>query len=301
LTELAAARRSLPNDIRVLFFTAMIERRQNNWSDATRHLERALALDPCSIPAISELAGTYGVLHRYNDAVQVLDNALAWKPLDFGLGYLGAYMETLWKGDLRRWDAVVNGKSSETADANDLITARVDLALKKRDYQKAGQILAQSGGSEFDDNGFFTPREWKQGIVARGLGDKSRAISAFTKAHGRAAVALRDRTADPKTQMVLAQIAADLGRKDEALREGQRALDLLPPEKDSVNGYQLLARLITVYAAVGETDRALDLLEKGMHLPYGPTYGSLKLDEVWDPLRANPRFARLLTALAPRD
>jgi TolB-like protein/Flp pilus assembly protein TadD len=301
LTELAAARRGLPNDIRVLFFTAMIERRQNNWTDATRHLERALALDPCSVPIISELAGTYGVLHRYNESAQVLDSALAWKPLDFGLSYLRAFVDTLWKADLSRWETVLNGKSAATADPNDLITARVDLALKKRDYQTAEQILATSGGSEFDDNGFFTPREWKQGIASRGLGDNARATAAFNKAYARASAALKERAEDAKTRMVLAQIAADLGRKDEALREAQRAIELLPPEKDAVNGHQLLARLATVYAAIGNKDRTLDLLEDGMRLPYGPTYGSLKLDEVWDPLRTEPRFAQLLTALTPRD
>jgi TolB-like protein/cytochrome c-type biogenesis protein CcmH/NrfG len=301
LAELASARHGLPNDIRVLFFTAMIERRQGNWTDATRHLERALALDPCSIPVISELAGTYGVLRRYRDAAQILDSALAWKPLDFGVGFLRADVDMLWKADLRRWESVVNGKVSETADTNDLITAQVDLALKKRDYPKAEQILAQPGGSEVDDNGFFTPREWKQAIVARGLGDQARADRALASAYARVAAAVRDHPEDAKTLMVLAQIAAALGRKNEALQEGHRATELLPVTKDAVNGYQLLARLVTIYAQVGETDRALELMEKGLREPYGPTYGSLKLDEVWDPVRNHPRFAKLVAALAPKD
>jgi TolB-like protein/cytochrome c-type biogenesis protein CcmH/NrfG len=301
LAELASARHGLPNDIRVLFFTAMIERRQGNWIDATRHLERGLALDPCDIPVISELAGTYGVLRRYRDAAQILDSALAWKPLDFGLGFLRADVDMLWKADLRRWESVTNGKTAQTADPNDLITAQIDLALKKRDYRKAEQILAKPGGSEVDDNGFFTPREWKQAIVARGLGDQVRADHALASAYARATAAVREQPEDAKTLMVLAQIAAALGHKNEALQQGQRAIELLPVTKDAVNGYQLRARLVTIYAQVGETDRALELMEKGLHEPYGPTYGSLKLDGVWDPLRGHPRFAKLVAALAPKD
>src|SRR5204863_7265038 len=79
LAELALAKRSLPNDIGVLFFTAAIERRQGNWDDSTRHIEQALALDPRNIQLVSELAGSnYFGLRRYADAAKTLDDALAW-------------------------------------------------------------------------------------------------------------------------------------------------------------------------------------------------------------------------------
>src|SRR5205823_12098829 len=103
LAELVQARRGLPNDTRVLFFTAMIDRRQGNWRDATHRLEQNIALDPCNLAIISELAGTYGVLLRYADAAKTLGHALAWKPMDFGLACLRADVDFLLKVDLGRW------------------------------------------------------------------------------------------------------------------------------------------------------------------------------------------------------
>jgi serine/threonine-protein kinase len=302
LAELALARRNLPNDYGALYFTAMIERRQGNWLDSTRRLEQAFALDPCNISVISELCGSnYLVLRRYADDAKMLDGALAWKPLDFNLGYLRAFVDFVSRADLRRWKQVVASEAAKTADPNDVVVARTDLALKERDYHAAEQILAARAGAESDDNGFFTPHEWKQAIIARGLGDQSRANAALLTARQRVAAKLQEQPEDAKTLIVLGQIDAELGRKEDALREGQHAVELLPVTKDCVNGYHLLERLAGIYAQVGEADRALDLLEREISQPYGLSYGSLKLDEVWDPLRHNPRFEKIVAALAPKD
>jgi len=102
--------------------------------------------------------------------------------------------------------------------------------------------------------------------------------------------------------MALAQCDAELGRKADAIREAERATQLLPVEKDVMNGTQLLIKLTGIYAQTGEIDRALNLLEQMAHNPRGPSYisyGSLKLDRVWDPLRGNPRFDKIVAALAP--
>jgi len=301
LAELALARRSLPNDPRTFGLSGYIERRQGNWEDSTRQLEQAMTLDPRNIVMVSELAAHYIALRRYGYAAIVLDNALAWKPLDFSLGLLRATTDMAWKADLRRWKDVIAGDAAKTADPNDLITARLDLAFKEHDYHGAEQTLAAHGGAEFDDNGFFTPREWNQAIVARGLGDDSRANAAFLAARERAAVAVREQPEDGKALIVLAQIDAALGRKEDALREGGRAVELLPVAKDALIGDALLSRLACVYAQAGEANRAFNLLEKVTKIPFGVTYGSLKLDEVWDPLRGDPRFEKIVESLAPKN
>ncbi len=103
-----------------------------------------------------------------------------------------------WKADLGRWRALIASEAVKNADANDLITARLNLALKERDYHAAEEVLTVHGGAEFDDNGFFTPREWNQAIIARGLGDEPRAKAAFLAARERAAAAVRERPEDGK-------------------------------------------------------------------------------------------------------
>jgi TolB-like protein/Tfp pilus assembly protein PilF len=301
LAELVLARRGLPNDARTFALSAYIERRQNNWEDATRHLEQAVALDPRNVLNVSELAGQYNMTRRYEDAAKTLDSARAWKPADFSLTLLHVEVDVAWKADLRRWREAVASESAKSADPNDLITARLNLALIERDYRAAEQTLAAGGGAEFDDNGFFTPKEWNQGIVARGLGEESKAKAALLIARERAEAVVRERPEDGKALMVLAQIDAALGRKEESFREGERAVELLPVAKDALLGGTMLSRLATIYAQAGDADRAFNLLEKVTKIPFGVTYGSLQLDQVWDPLRSDPRFKKIVESRAPKD
>jgi tetratricopeptide (TPR) repeat protein len=112
---------------------------------------------------------------------------------------------------------------------------------------------------------------------------------------------VRERPNDAKALMALGEIDAALGNKADAINEGQRASELLPVEKDALNGTQLLVKLTGIYSQVGETDRALDLLEKIIHKPDGSNYGSLKLDQAWDPLRGNSRFEKVVANLAPKN
>jgi len=134
------------------------------------------------------------------------------------------------------------------------------------------------------------------------LGDATKADVAFQAARERAAAVVRQRPDDPKALMALAQSDAELGRKEDAIREAERATQLLPVEKDWLNGTELLVSLAGIYAQIGEIDHALNLMEQMTHDPGGASYisyGSLKLDRVWDPLRGNPRFDKMVAALAP--
>jgi len=96
------------------------------------------------------------------------------------------------------------------------------------------------------------------------------------------------------TLAVLALIDAGLGRKKEALREGQRAIELLPVEKESINGAHMIELFAITCAWVGEKDLALKNLEKATKLPGSLSYGQLKLMPFWDPLRGDPRFEKLV-------
>ena len=168
LAELALARRSLPNDPRTFALSGYIERRQGNWKDSTSQLEQAVALDPRNIVLVSEVAAQYNMLRRYDDAAKTLDSALAWKPLDFSLGSLRANIDLDWKADLRRWKEVIASDAAKTADPNDLITARLNLALKERDYHGAERTLARSRGSRVRRQRFFHSEGMESGYRCSG-------------------------------------------------------------------------------------------------------------------------------------
>ena len=301
LAEFALAQRSLPNDAGVPFFIGMIERRQGRWDESIRHVEKAVALDPHNVISISELATTYIALRRYDEAAKTLDSALKWKPLDFGMALVRALADMHWKADLGRWRAVVAGAAGRPTDPNDLISTRLILALLERNYYAAQEALETPGLAEFDDNGFFIPREWNEGIIARGLGDNARANAALLAARQREAAAAQDSPDDARALIVLGQIDAALGRTADAIREGERAAELLPPSKDAMNGGFVLERLARIYAQTGDVNRAVNFLENVAKVPCGPTYGSLNLDQDWDPLRGDPRFEKIVQSLAPKQ
>jgi TolB-like protein/Flp pilus assembly protein TadD len=301
LQELSTARQGLPNSAEIPYTSGVIERRQGKWEESTRHIEEALQLDPRNVQYISELCGTnYYLTRRYADAVRVLDGALSWRPNDFGLAFTRAFICIAWKADLSPWREVVSGEIAKNADPNDLMTARLNLALKQRDYHAAGEILESPGGNEFDDDGFFTPREFNQGVVARSLGQATKAHASFQAARDRAVAAVRQRPDDAKALVCLAEIDAALGRKDDAIGEGEHAAELLPITKDALNGAELSMKLAGIYAQVGEVDRAVGLLEELVKKPGVAHYGLLKLDEVWDPLRRDARFEKIVADLAPK-
>jgi tetratricopeptide (TPR) repeat protein len=195
---------------------------------------------------------------------------------------------------------VIESSAAKAVDAEVLATTRLDLALTQRDYPAAEQALAASKAREFPGGGYVTPREWYEALVAQGLGQNEKAQAAFLAARERAAEAVTKRPDDAKALMILAEIDARLGRKEDAVRAGEQARVLLPVTEDALDGLRIVSRLAAIYGQAGERTRALDLLEETTAKPSGPHYGELKLNEVWDPLRKEPRFEKLLLSLGPK-
>jgi hypothetical protein len=92
-----------------------------------------------------------------------------------------------------------------------------------------------------------------------------------------------------------------LGRRDDAIREGKRACELLPYSRDSWVGPQLINNLAMIYAWVGDNESALKQLEVSVNIPTGISYGELKLNPDWDPLRGDPRFEKIVASRAPKE
>jgi len=97
----------------------------------------------------------------------------------------------------------------------------------------------------------------------------------------------------------LGLIDAALGRKEEALSEGLRAVELVPITKNALDGPNAVSKLALIYAWTGEQDLAVEQLETVANIPCGPTYGELRLSPVWDPLRGDPRFEKIVASLKP--
>ena len=302
LAELALARRALPNDADAAFLTGSLQRRQGRWEEATRNLQVAAALDPRNSYIQLECAGIHRQQRHHAEAAQILDRALALAPNDFSLAGARAALDVAVRADLRRLKELTAGELIKSAKVDEAANFRMQLAFAQRDYRAAQEAVAAYGPRELTGPaGYVLPREWYEGLIAAGLGNPEGARASFLAARERAAARVDARPNEGIALIVLAQVDARLGRKEEALREGERAMELHAATGDQFQTSASANRLAAIYAQVGEIDRALDLLEQSAELPNGPTYGGLKLNEQWDPLRLHPRFEKILDALAPKD
>jgi hypothetical protein len=132
--------------------------------------------------------------------------------------------------------------------------------------------------------------------------DEAKARTAFTTARTQQEKIVQAQPNYGPALCVLGLIDAALGRKEDALREGRHAMELMPVEKDSINGTQLIYYFAIIAAWVGEKDLACEQLALAAQLPGWPlnTYGRLKLLPYWDPLRGDPRFEKIVASLAPK-
>ena len=161
-------------------------------------------------------------------------------------------------------------------------------------------MLAAGEESPLGSDAVHFPRPFVEGLIARMTNDEHQAQLAFTAAHAEQEKIVQAEPDYGPALCVLGVIDAALGRKDEALREGRRAVELLPVEKDSVNGALMIHYLAMIAAWVGEKDLAFEQLALSARTPGGATYGELKLDPFWDPLRGDPRFEKIVNSLAPK-
>jgi serine/threonine-protein kinase len=149
--------------------------------------------------------------------------------------------------------------------------------------------------------GVLYPRAWCVGLAARTRGDSETAVKAFHEARAEAERIVREQPDYAEALCVLGMIDAALGRKEDAISEGKRAVTLLPVEQDSIDGAVLIESLAMIYAWTGEKDLAIAQLESAIKIPGQLSYGQLRLHPNWDPLRGDPRFEQIIAALAPNE
>jgi tetratricopeptide (TPR) repeat protein len=161
-------------------------------------------------------------------------------------------------------------------------------------------LLAAGEESPLGGDAVHFPRPFVEGLIARMTNDEHEAKLAFTAARAEQERKVQAQPDYGPAWCVLGVIDAALGRKEDALREGRRAVELLPVEKDSINGAHMIHYLAMIAAWVGEKDLAFEQLAFSARTPAGVTYGELKLDPFWDPLRGDPRFEKIVDSLAPK-
>jgi tetratricopeptide (TPR) repeat protein len=301
--ELAIAQRTLPNNPEVFALLGFIDRRQGRWSDAVRNMKRASELDPRNAFKLTSLAVTHWMLHDYEGLNDTLTRILALDPNNIVARTWRAFIELDRRADTRPLRAEIEKILAEDpaqAESDDIKTPRFYLALVNRDFGAADRAAAAlpEKNSFGDDFGFN--RDFWISVVARMKGDTGAARAAFTAARTDQENGVRALPDNGPLLAGLGVIDAGLGRKEEALREGRRAIELTPIARNSLHGIVVLTDFAQICAWTGERDLAIEQLDALAKIPGGPTYGDLRLSPIWDSLRGDPRFEHIVASLAPK-
>ena len=297
--ELAIALRTLPNNARLFEWSGLIDRRQNRWHDAVRNLERAMDLDPRNVSILTSAAGTYRQMRDYPRARTIVDRLIALEPKNIGRRIWRAWTEVWERADLRPVQAVLEKTFDDPALLRTGASDCFVVALWARNSVAADSALTAITANDFPPRlgpvGFT--HTYAKGLIARMKGDEDAARVAFSAARTEQEKTVRAQSDDRLLSAELCSLGlidAALGRKQEALSEGRRAVELLPITKNALDGPGILYFYAAICAQVGERDLAIEQLKTLAQIPAGASYGELRLDPFWDPLRGDPRFEKIV-------
>jgi TolB-like protein/Tfp pilus assembly protein PilF/predicted Ser/Thr protein kinase len=295
LTECEIAKRDLPNQSQAYLVIGAIQRRQGKWAESTVNLERSASLDPKNAYVIFNLGLSYMYQRDFKTADKIFDWALVASPQMFLSRAAKAVLAIRSNGD---FGSAENQFSSIPPgfDPEGVVTSnRVWVLTLQRKFADALHVLQQFRGQMLNDRKFgLCPKALLQGRLYLYQDDKMEAQAALERARPLAEQLVREAPDDSGRHAQLGTVLAGLSRKEDAINEGRKTVELLPESKDAVDGPDATAVLAEIYARVGEPDEAFRLLDHLLQIPNGKTVPELTLDPVWDPLRNDPRFQALI-------
>lgn len=301
LSEFALASKALPNDSEVGYFSAAVRRRQGRWNDNIELLKKSQTLDPGNANVAAELAYSYRLLLDWPEAKRMQARVAELAPDSVNAKIDVAYVE-FWSSGSTAALKELFAKIPAGVDPAGLVSrARWDTAMIDRDYEGAEQAMTACPFDQFQSNGQPTPRSFYLGCTALARGDQANAHKYFELALPSFEEAVRQSPETAVRHANLGLLYVFMDRKEEAIREGRRAVELLPATKDAMNGPWMSGFLTMIYARSGDLDSALPLLEQLLTSPGSVDYtnccitsNDLRKRWQWDPVRNDPRFQKLL-------
>jgi serine/threonine-protein kinase len=290
--EIDIALQRQPGRGELLLTRGLLLRRQGRLVEAAASLKRAAELDPRAHDIAWSLAWTYGVMRDYPDAVRYLERTLAlaprWSALyaDLGLAHV------MWHGDVTKGRRIV-AQGMALPDAGRIVDrlrfqAQILIGYTARDsavLQRLTPEMFHGDTSQY----LLWNADW-----ARRHGETTRGRAFADSALKMLARRVKADPGEPGPRMLLALTYAQLGRKIDALREGHQAVEMLPISRDAIDGGEMQEDMAYAETLVGEADAAIDRLAYLLTIPSDVSVALLRIDPMWDRLRGNPRFQRLL-------
>ena len=298
LKEFEIAQQGLPNEAEVYLAIGAIQRRQGKWTESTANMEKAVSLNPKDWWSLQNLTFNYQRLRDFTKANQTIDRALALNPASLGPWEVKSKLAIFEKGDFS-----VAEKAFETVKSFPMTSEqklkvqgdRANVFLLQRRYSEG---LKEAESLPDDQLASYPGHLWSKyyciGFARKALHDDPGAQAAFLKAKSIAQDDLKRSPDSEHAHLQLAKVLAQLGEKESARAEAERASELLPESKDAFGGPEIAAGVAEVYAILGDNDHVIEVLEGLLTRPSDVTAQGLKINPIWDPVRADPRFQALI-------
>jgi TolB-like protein/Flp pilus assembly protein TadD len=301
LEEFRLASAALPNDGEIGYFSAAIRRRQGKWNETLELLKTTLEVDPGNANVASEIAFTYAFLHDWRQAAQMYDRVASLAPDSPNVKINRAYIELYANGQTDALKAAL-AEIPAGVDPSGLVSrARWDLAMLERDFAAADRAMSSYALDIFQSDGMPMPKSFFRGCTALARGDNAAAQTLFAAALPVFESAVQQAPSNGHRHANLGYLYSLMGRNEDAVREGRRAVELEPETKDALNAPWMKGFLAMIYVRTGDLNSALPLLEQALKSPFPVdntncciTYNDLRKRWQWDPARNDPRFQKLL-------
>ena len=301
MEEFRIAAAALPNDSEIGYVAAAIRRRQGKWEQNLELLKKSQSVDPGNANVASEIAFTYAFIHDWRQSAQMYDRVVALAPDSVNFKIARAYIQFYAEGKtdaLRKTLAEIPAE----VDPSGLVTrARWDVAMLERDYAAADRAMASYSLEVFQSDGMPMPKSFFRGCTALARGDNATAQTYFASALPSFESAVQQAPRGGHRHANLGLLYSFMGRKEDAIREGKRAMELEPDSKDALLAPWMKGFMAMIYVRTGDLDSALPFLERTLTSPFPVdntncciTYNDVRKRWQWDPVRNDPRFQKLI-------
>ncbi len=300
LREFEVAQSGLPNEWEAFLAIGAIQRRQGKWKESTTNLRKAAELNPNDTWPLQNLAFNYQMQREFDEAIKIVDRGLRLNPKALPLWEIKSKLAIAENGDFGvAEEAFAKCQSFPMTDDMKLKVAngRADVFLLERKYREGLQTAEGLSDDQLEKfPGALAEKYYLIGFARRALGDQNGSQTAFQKAKDFLEKQLKQTPDVASLRIQLAKVLAYLGEKEAALAEAKRATTLQPESKDAFEGPDITTGVAEVYCVVGESNRAIEVLDGLLKRPSGVTVAILKLNPVWDPLRSQSQFQALLNS-----
>jgi tetratricopeptide (TPR) repeat protein len=298
----------LPGNSEVLYALAAIARNEGHWDESVAYWERGLALNPRNTALLTEVAFTYAALRQFPAALKLYDRALDILPNELSLMALKASIYQA-EGNLQEAAKSLVQVNPETNSDAAVRIKLTQLRLERSQSEATRFVQARQARLQFASGIEKGSRQVGLALAHRVAGDTAEAKDSAEQARNTLEPLRKEQPDNAFVAAALAVAYATLDQNDSALNEAQRAITLVPSSKDRLSGPAFEENLALVEVIIGENSRAISTLTRLLQTPYSGwlysptpiTPALLKLDPIWDPLRTDPAFQKLVAAGASSD